>query len=92
MIISSPEALPDIDPAAIWLRPPFGPSKIGRRRGPLKLLSKLRSEPKKLRGLNTQDLTRPAPLVRRIIIIISIIIIIILIIIIVVSVAMVIGL
>ena len=39
----SPEALPDIDPASIGLRPPFAGSNICRRRGPLKLLSKLRS-------------------------------------------------
>ena len=41
VIMSSPEALPDIDPASTWLRPPFAGSNICRRRGPLKLMSKL---------------------------------------------------
>ena len=41
MIMSSPGALPDIDPASIWLRSPFDGSNICRRRGPLKLMSKL---------------------------------------------------
>ena len=43
VIMSSPGAVRDIGPAAAGLRPPFGPSNICRRRGPLKLLSKLRS-------------------------------------------------
>ena len=52
VIMSSPGATGDIDPAATQrrsgcdpaaaqLRPPFGPSNISRRRGPLKLMSKL---------------------------------------------------
>ena len=41
VIMSSPGATTDIDPAAAQLRPPFGPSNICRRRGPLKLMSKL---------------------------------------------------
>ena len=58
MILSSPEATRDIGPAAMGLRPPFDGSNICRRRGPLKLMSKLISEPKKLRGLDALDLTR----------------------------------
>ena len=40
-ILSSPGATGDIDPASTRLRPLFGPSNICRRRGPLKLMSKL---------------------------------------------------
>ena len=40
-ILSSPGATRHIDPASIWVRHPFGPSNICRRRGPLKLMSKL---------------------------------------------------
>ena len=39
VIMSSPEALTDIDPASMDLRPPFGGSNIFRRRGPLSLLA-----------------------------------------------------
>ena len=41
VILSSPGATRHIDPAAAELRPPFDPSNICRRRGPLKLMSKL---------------------------------------------------
>ena len=41
VILSSPGATTDIDPAAGELRPPFDGSNICRRRGPLKLMSKL---------------------------------------------------
>ena len=41
VILSSPEALPDIGPAAAQLRSLFAGSNICRRRGPLKLMSKL---------------------------------------------------
>ena len=41
VILSSPGEVRDIDPASPELRPPFGPSNICRRRGPLKLMSKL---------------------------------------------------
>ena len=40
-LLSSPGALPDIDPFAIGLRLLFGASNICRRPGPLKLMSKL---------------------------------------------------
>ena len=41
VILSSPGEVRDIGPSAMGLRPPFGPSNICRRRGPLKLMSKL---------------------------------------------------
>ena len=41
VIMSSPGATRHIDPASAGLRPPFDPSNICRRRGPLKLMSKL---------------------------------------------------
>ena len=59
-ILSSTGALTDIGLASAQLRPSFDPSNICRRRGPLKLMSKLISQPKKRRGLDARDLTRPA--------------------------------
>ena len=41
VIMSSPGATADIGPASMDLRPPFAGSNICRRRGPLKLMSKL---------------------------------------------------
>ena len=43
VILSSPEALTDIEFLSIGLRPPFGGSNICRRGGPRKLLKKLRN-------------------------------------------------
>ena len=39
VILSSPEALPDIGSSAICLRPPFDGSNIFRRRAPLSFLA-----------------------------------------------------
>ena len=60
-------ATTDIDLAAIGLQAPFDPSNIFRRRGPLKLLNKVKSEPKELIILYAGCLIRPAPEVRRIV-------------------------
>ena len=65
--MSSPEGTSDIDRAATELRPPFAGSNICRRGGPLKLLSKLRRQPRKANSEDAQDLTRPGPDVRRIV-------------------------